>query len=382
MSDRPPPLFGLGPDVERSLGWVAIGYRAMAVVWLVILAVGSLVGSESIPRRGVIIGAALVLVVWNAGLGLAWRRSRQVLANPIVLMVDAALAVSTFFVPFWSGNPAVVFRGGYPFSAIVLAMHARGRWAAASMGMVMLGAAFGERIVVGGDVSVGQAVTDVLGWIVPTAALIWAVEVVASSDAGRRRADAAAAEAKADRARAEERTAVAAHLHDSVLQTLALIQRDAADPDEVAALARTQERELRSWLQGTTADRDDGVRRALERVSAEIEDRYRIRVEVVTVGDVPVHDRVQAMVAAAREAIVNAAKHASIDDVRVFAEVADGTLSVFVRDRGIGFDPMAIDADRIGVRESIIGRIERHGGSVQVRSSPDRGTEVRMEMPL
>ena len=187
---------------------------------------------------------------------------------------------------------------------------------------------------------------------------------------------------RAERIRSQERAEVAAHLHDSVLQTLALVQKRAGEPREVAALARRQERELRSWLSGAQA-RADGERRlvaALQAAAEEIEQAHGVAVDVVAVGDAPLDRDGEALVAAAREAILNAAKFAGAEaaPVAVYAEAGAERLQIFVRDRGPGFDPAAVPADRRGVRESIVGRMERHGGRAAIHASPGGGTEVEL----
>ena len=187
-------------------------------------------------------------------------------------------------------------------------------------------------------------------------------------------------EERTARIRSQERAEVAAHLHDSVLQTLALIQKSSSSPAEVTRLARGQERELRNWLY---AERHDGgtFAASLERASAEVEDVLAVPVDVVVVGDCPLDERLGALVAATREAVVNAAKHSGAPSVDVYAEVEPTTVSVFVRDRGCGFDPASVPADRHGLSGSVVGRMERHGGTATVRSTVGSGTEVRLEVP-
>jgi signal transduction histidine kinase len=189
------------------------------------------------------------------------------------------------------------------------------------------------------------------------------------------------ADERAERVRSQERAELAAHLHDSVLQTLALMQRQADNPRDVAALARRQERELRAWLNGGRPFGERATfKAALELAAAEAEDAHGVPVDVVAVGDAPLDDHAEAVVAAAREAIVNAAKFGEGASVSVFAEVRDDELEVFVRDRGPGFDPGAVPADRRGVRESIVGRMERHGGTAAIHSTAGEGTEVELRM--
>ena len=185
------------------------------------------------------------------------------------------------------------------------------------------------------------------------------------------------ADERAERIRSQERADVAAHLHDSVLQTLALVQKRADDPREVAALARRQERELRAWLNNT---RPAGVSlaSALEAAAAEVEADHHVPIEVVTVGDAPLAEPAAALVAAAREAMVNASKFAGPEPIALYAEVTGDRVEVFVRDRGPGFAVEDVPNDRRGVRDSIVGRMERHGGRATVHSTPGHGTEVEL----
>jgi signal transduction histidine kinase len=183
------------------------------------------------------------------------------------------------------------------------------------------------------------------------------------------------------RIRQQERAEVAAMIHDQVLHTLALIQRNSADIKEVQRLARGQERSLRNWLYRPTASPTERFAAALEQAAAEVEDTYAISVETVVVGDTDCDDRVTALVAAAREALVNAARHAGVETVSLYAEVEEDEISVFVRDRGAGFDMDEIEDSRHGVRGSIIGRMQRHGGHAEIKSAPGDGTEVRLTMP-
>ena len=187
---------------------------------------------------------------------------------------------------------------------------------------------------------------------------------------------------RAERIRSQERAEVAAHLHDSVLQTLTLMQKRAEDPREVATLARRQERELRAWLfDGDSRHSGDSLAGELEAAAAEVEDAHGVAIDVVTVGDRPLDERGRALVAAAREALTNAAKFAAdAGPIAVYAEMEPAGTQVFVRDRGGGFDPDAVPPDRRGVRESIVARMERHGGAAAIRSAPGSGTEVELTM--
>ena len=185
---------------------------------------------------------------------------------------------------------------------------------------------------------------------------------------------------RGERVRTQERADLAAHLHDSVLQTLALIQKNADDAQLVARLARSQERDLRSWLYVAEAADESTLGSALRGVGGVVEDDHGVSVDVVTVGDCAFFESLRPIVSAAREAVTNAAKHAGTGQVDVYAEVTPTAVDVFVRDRGRGFDHETVAPDRYGVRNSIIDRMQRHGGTAEIRSTPGDGTEVRLHL--
>ncbi len=185
-----------------------------------------------------------------------------------------------------------------------------------------------------------------------------------------------------ERIRSQERAEVAAHIHDSVLQTLALIQRNSSDSRKVSTLARSQERELRNWLYGTPElDPGESLTAALERVRDEIEYLHGVAVETVEVGDCPVDERLVALVQSSREALANAARHSGANAVSAYLEVEPHQVTVFVRDRGKGFHLDEVPRHRRGIADSIVGRMDRHGGKAVVHSEPGLGTEVELVMP-
>ncbi len=188
-------------------------------------------------------------------------------------------------------------------------------------------------------------------------------------------------EERSGRIRAQEREEMAAQIHDSTLQTLALIQRSAGDGAETARLARRGERELRGWLFPDAAGRSGGLREAMQTTSVDVEGLFDVSIEVVSVGDAPMSEPLAALVAASREALVNAAKFSGQSGLSLFFEVEGGRAKAYVRDGGGGFDPESVSDDRRGIRDSIVGRLERHGGSGKVTSEPGGGTEVEMEVP-
>ena len=184
-----------------------------------------------------------------------------------------------------------------------------------------------------------------------------------------------------ERIRSEERAEIAARVHDSVLQTLALIQRHAGDERQVATLARQQERDLRGWLYGGRDTAAATLVAALETVAADVERLHGAVIELVSTGDRPLDERGDALVLAAREAMTNAAKFSGAETIYVYVEARTDGTSVFVRDRGAGFDPAAVPTDRAGIRESIEARMARHGGNATLTSEPGVGTEVELTMP-
>lgn len=370
-------------DIDQSIRRIALAYRAVAVVWSGVLVLSAIIFDVAVPRRWVLYLALILMAAWSVTLGWLHLRAPDLLSHPVVLVVDVATAAGALFVPALAGNTtSLEFSAGYPLSSVALAVALGGSRQAAAAGITLLAAALTRRFLVFGDPTLGNVVSDFMVWLFPTFLLIWAAAVIRRFDRDRREAQEALAAARAEQARLAERQEVAAHLHDSVLQTLALIQRDPGDTEAVAALARTQERELRSWLYGGSADPEASMRAAVEAVCAEVEDLHRVTVDLVTSGDAPMRDGIGALVGAAREAVINAAKHAGTGSVSVFAEVADGVARIYVRDRGLGYDPDMVGDDRLGVRDSIKGRMARHGGHAEVLTAPGKGTEVRLEMPL
>ena len=310
------------------------------------------------------------LVLAAGGVALVWR---QTTARPLGPLVPPGLVPATSA----AGAPTAGAEAPAPAAEVV----ERERQAERLSGLYRGG--FGVALIVGS----GLLVLQTTGALSAARELVLATVVVTVGLALVllpflwRIAQSLAAE-RAARIRSEERAEVAAHLHDSVLQTLALVQKRADDPRAVAALARRQERELRSWLGGEPpADPEERFAAALQAAAAEVEETHGAQVDLVAVGDAPLDDRARATVGAAREAMVNAAKFAGdAGPVAVYAEASDRALEVFVRDRGPGFDPEAVPGDRRGVRESIVGRMSRHGGRAVLHAAPGAGVEVELRM--
>ena len=394
-------LGGVCTGLARHLGWplmvVRIAFVALATFQFIgVIAYGALwlllppestvkapglesasragLREESKPKRRIDWGMLLALIA--LGVGLLW------------IMQNTGLGISSQLfwpVAFACAGAALVWRqadteqqkrwraeaGGRAWLAPFVA---RGGWPAlvrVIVGLGLVGAAFG--IVLAQEGHIDQ-LPEVMA--MTTLALAGLAVVMAP---WLHRSRTALNQARADKVRADARADMAAHLHDSVLQTLAMIQRQADDPKAVQQLARRQERELRTWLYGEELP-ETTLKAALTAAAAEVEDERGVPVEVVVVGDCDTSDAVQALVRAAREAMVNAAKHSGADQIDVYAEVDEDHIEVFIRDRGSGFDLDTVGDDRMGVKGSILDRMERHGGKAGVRSSPGEGTEVRLEI--
>jgi signal transduction histidine kinase len=301
--------------------WV---YGSVSRPWLaavlVVVAGGLLLHAVGLSTRSVA-GVALIA----AGLAIAWRRGTVFRADEPLSYGGLAAAAAGAVLLFQGGRPAATLLGP--------------------------GAIAGALLLIAGP---------------------WLWRLALERDAER-----------SARIRSEERAEVAARVHDSVLQTLALIQRHAQEPRRVAAIARRQERELRGWLYGEQplGDESASLLAALSAAAADVEELHGVRVELASAGDCPVDEPARALVLACREAMTNAAKFAGVDEIDVYLEVTPDSISVFVRDRGAGFDRGEVPEDRRGLAESIERRLERAGGRATIASAPGAGTEVELRLP-
>jgi signal transduction histidine kinase len=352
-------LMPTGAIPERQSAAAAAGQRREPLVhvpgnWRVALGVGLLTLGALLAFRELGIWwsdpLAWPLVLAAAGGALLWRQSRRRSAEDLAATAaegpPPALATSEPGESQFAG----LYRGGFGVALVV--------------GAALLFLSANDALGATRDVALTAVVAVVaLGLIL--APFLWRLGHNLAAE-------------RAERIRSQERADMAAHLHDSVLQTLTLMQKRADDPRQVAALARRQERELF----GTGADADGvSFSSALQAAADEVEDAHGVAIDLVTVGDCPLDERAETVVAAAREGLTNAAKFApDAGPVSAYAEVDDGRIAVYVHDRGPGFEPAAVPADRRGLRESIIGRMERHGGRARIRSTPGEGTEVELVM--
>ena len=365
---------------------VSVGAAAYVLAWLFIPMAGEdrTIASKALTdRRGIALAAALgslliVMLVLASVLGASWIGN---LAWPLVIGV-AGLALIWRNAPaeeqetmrrlaeplLGAGGAKLGLTGKGKRSATVVRALLAGVLLISGLALLLRGHAGAELLrPLGGLILVVAAIMVLLG--------PWWLRIARNLVVERQA-----------RVRAEERADMATRVHDSVLQTLALIQRNASEPQQVVKLARAQERELRSWLfdgqapgsvRGAALTLASGVRL----IQQEVEAAYGVTVEAITVGDCELDDDLDAVLAAAREATVNAAKWSGASEVSLFAEAEPAEVSLFVRDRGCGFDPAAVPGDRKGLAESVFARMRRRGGSATVRSAPGEGTEVSLHMP-
>ncbi|GAA4712563.1 PspC domain-containing protein [Nocardioides conyzicola] len=329
---RPGRIRRLG-DVGPAIALAALGFGGILLL-------------EAVLGRGAVFWP---LVMGIVGVALLWRQADEAQRER---WLDGTGRIEPMRVVFGNGGWASYARVAAGVGLIVMAL--------------VLYSAHGGSISLARDIIVAALLT-VVGLAIVIGPWVYRLAADLSDE-------------RAERVRTQERADVAAHLHDSVLQTLALIQKNADDGATVARLARAQERDLRGWLYAGESTDERTVASALRGAAARTEDEYGVSVEVVNVGDCDVDEGLRPIVHATGEAVTNAAKHAGTGKVDVYAEITDGAVDVFVRDRGRGFDLSTVPADRYGVRNSIIDRMQRHGGSAEVRSEPGDGTEVRLHL--
>jgi signal transduction histidine kinase/phage shock protein PspC (stress-responsive transcriptional regulator) len=333
---------GRRPGRVRRIG------DAGPAIALAALALGMILVVQAVLGGGAVFWP---IVIGLAGLALLWRQADEVQRER---WTDATGRLDPVRLVFGSGGWASYARVAAGVALLVAALAV----------VALSGSSFGQA-----RIALVAAVVGVAGLALVVGPWVFRL----ASDLGAEREE---------RIRSQERADVAAHLHDSVLQTLALIQKSSTDPATVARLARAQERDLRSWLYAGDSTDPSSLAGALRSDAAAVEDSFGASVDVVVVGDCDFSEHVRPVLAATREAVTNAAKHAGTGRVDVYAEITAASIDVFVRDRGTGFTLADVPDDRLGVRRSIVDRMERHGGTATIRSEPGAGTEVHLSLPL
>jgi len=371
-----------GPDlIDPSLKGIALLFRVLGLVWMALLVVFGVTASPQdsghIGRPGIAFLALAVAMGWT-GVTFWAARSDRWIRSPVFSIADwlvAALVGAASLL----GDTRELFHGGFPMSWAVVAAYSGGlRWALP--GAIGLGI---EQFLI--RIGMGRSISDSAFPIVfPFIALVagWGFDKLREHSLLRSEAEMRLAEALSEQARLEERGELANRLHDSVLQTLHAIRVEATDPDQVRYLARQQERELRRTIEQFLSSHRESFRVALLEARDEVEDMHGVVIDAVVKDDLPLDKNLRSAIEAAREAMLNAARHSGADTIDVYSEAADGVVTVMVRDRGDGFEPEPALARGHGLAKSMIGRMEAVGGRVVITSSPGEGTEITIRVAL
>ncbi len=385
---------GLGAHLGVDPRWIRLGFAITsgfgAGIAVYFVAAAVMPGDDGTPaaatrwrpRDGFDIAAAVAVL-----LGGALLLQRVIGVLPVGLAVPVAFAVTGLVVLIAYPGPGSELEAPFELPAWLPPAAREALGALGTRRGVLVRAIVGVALVLAG---LAVLVASTRSWfqlrdaLLALSVMFLGATVIMGPWLGRLAAELLAE--RRERIRSQEREEVGAHLHDSVLQTLALIQRRADDPREVARLARRQERALRSWLLTGRAEEHSGdvttFAALIDRYAAELEDEHGVPVEVVHVRDRALDERLEGIASAAREAIGNAQRHSGADKVAVYTEISDHDVRVFVRDRGCGFDLAAVPADRHGIRRSIEGRLRRLGGHATVVTSPGNGTQVELVLPM
>ncbi len=361
-------------EVNDTLRRLVVIFRILAWIWMAILVVLTLTSDDEANVAITVIalvGAALwVLVTW-------WAARSGALGTPWFITVDGAVALSIGFASTLAGADDL-FHGGMPMSWMLVAAYGYGLRGAVPASLV-LGA---EQVVVHvlddrGPVGAAGSIV----FIVFAVVIGWAFDALRLAAVRQLEAEEQLLDEQRTRARHLERIRLADHLHDSVLQSLLVMRRDAHDPQQVRYLARREERRLRRAIADLRSEHDDSFRAALLAVCDDVEDTYRIEVDSIIRDDVAITEGVGAILQGAREALINAAKHAGVEQVDLYSDATAERLTINILDRGRGFEEQSRKRGG-GLDHSLVGRIRSAGGSVTIVSSPGQGTEVTMTMGL
>ncbi len=361
--------------IDRTLRRVAVGFRLAALGWMGALVITTLATDDE-ASTWMVVASMLLASAWT-GVTVVVADRDDGLRTAWFLIADVVVGLLITLAPIVA-QAGDLFFGGFPLSTMFVAAYARGLAMALTVAVLLGLVGFTAGFTVGREATVTQALGNLLVFVATALVIGWAYATLRKRDARRTHAEAALAEERTARVRHEERTEMANRLHDSVLQTLALIQ-SRADDQEVRYLARRQERELRQIIRRWESPFELGWRTALQDAADDVEDLFRIRVETAFVGDGPLDADLESVVAAAREAMTNAAKHSGAASVSLFSELSPHVVSVLVKDAGRGFDPDHQVASH-GLRRSIEERIAGRGGRVVIRSEPGSGTEVEITL--
>jgi signal transduction histidine kinase len=386
VEDVNPPSDGSEPipPVSATLTWVVLLMRVLGWIWMLALALTVFTQDQSagtrVPNKTTLIWAMAIATVGTTLMLLASRRG--FLASLWYVALDGLLSTFLLSAGWLAGAPDFV-AGGYPMSWLFLVAYAT------SLRGAVLASAMLTAVFAWLHMAMGLEMVRVVGsiqFLVVSFVAGWAFDALRhrewlrlKAEADRREAEFLLAEERANAARLEERSQLALRLHDSVLQTLKLIMSNSGDAGEVRYLARVQERELRRTINEYRSPHRDSFRARLLDARAAVEDEYRVEIEQVIRDDIEMTPRLFLIVAAAREAMANAARHSGTKEMDLYAEIRNDGVQVNVRDRGRGFDAAAVATG--GIAHSIVRRIEDAGGIANIRSAPGFGTDVSLFMP-
>ena len=365
--------------MERTILRALLVFRVLALVWMAAL-VATTIQTDSEANTAVVVTSLLVAVVWTVvAIAISLDEGRAKSTRFLVADGVVAIAIASSGIIAGSADP---FFGGFPTAWLLHVAYARNlAWAEVAAGL-LAGTQIAGFVV--GSPSVAswtEAVGSVVIFFVVATVIGWGIQQLRRSEAHRREAQEELERERQARALVEARAELADRLHDSVLQTLTLVQRWADDPDQVRYLSRAEERNLRGMLREMTSEYEaSSVAAALERACDEVEDHYQVKIRRVVSGDAAMEPGLEAMVLATREALVNAAKHSGASRIHLHVQMSPEGASVLVKDRGVGFDPESAPSNHRGLSDSIRRRIEEQGGRVRISSTPGEGTEVELEV--
>lgn len=359
------------PQIENTLVKLVLYVRVLGFIWMTLLVIVTWFTDDG-ANLAIVAGAEVLAGGWTF---VTIRAAR----NPLIMRtwkfatIDGVIALLVASASFVSGA-GDLFHGGYPISWLAVAAFAGGIRLAIAAAVIL---AVQQTI---GFLLTGRsmvAVTGALVFLVYAVIFGWTIDTLRRNDALRREAELALEAERSERARQEERLALANELHDSVLQTLQVIRNDADDPDRVRYLVRSEERAVDRLINRFRRTDDAGFESHLLVVRDEIEDLYGVEIRAVIRDDIPLTPSVRAAVDATREALTNASRHSGASEIDLYAEVDGGHAHIFVRDRGVGFDPDETEFGR-GLRRSLLERMESIGGFVRINSTPGEGTEIEI----
>lgn len=359
------------PKIETTLVQLVLFVRILGFVWMTLLVVVTWF-TDAEANLLVVALAEIAAAGWTV-VTIVTSRNPPTMRTWQFVALDGAVALFVASASFIAGA-SELFHGGYPISWLAVAAYAGGmRLAVAAAVVLAADQIFGFMLT---DRSL-VATTGAFVFIVYAVIFGWTIDTLRRNDARRRAAERALETERTERALEAERLALANELHDSVLQTLQVIRTDANDADRVRYLVRSEERSIDRMINRYRHPGPAGFEAAILEVRDEVEDLHGVEIRTVIRDDVPLTPPVAVAVDATREALTNAARHSGASVINLYAEARDNSVRVFVRDRGVGFDPSTVEEGR-GMRHSLRQRMENAGGTLHITSTPDLGTEVEI----